>query len=265
MPKADFRVVTFFAGTTDITRTNHWGTPTEEQKHCFTRVLQGHIALASAVFPEGTPGAPPPRPRAPGCASPAGVGRSPIPTHIPVNSAFHFDRRNIQIGLTLVHHMFERVGVWRETLVVGAGLMLDTLARGPLWRDGLTYGHGTGHGMGAYLNVHEGPRRIDCRSICLHRIGNPTIDAKLAVSFSIGRMSHCSITVGFTNGRGVNQQNVADRGDQPCQGSHDLKSWSQGTRLVCIIGSRTDFVIQGKSSAGGGTHTALTPLRVAGP
>lgn len=79
-------------GTTDITRTVHFGEPTIEQRRFFTRVLQGHIALARAVFPEGTP-----------------------------------------------------------------GLMLDMLARQPLWQDGLNYGHGTGHGMGAYLNVHEGP------------------------------------------------------------------------------------------------------------
>ena len=35
--------------------------------------------------------------------------------------------------------------------------MLEMLARGPLWGDGLQYAHGTGHGIGAYLNVHEGP------------------------------------------------------------------------------------------------------------
>jgi Xaa-Pro aminopeptidase len=35
--------------------------------------------------------------------------------------------------------------------------MLEMLARGPLWKDGLNYLHGTGHGIGAYLNVHEGP------------------------------------------------------------------------------------------------------------
>jgi len=40
------------------------------------------------------------------------------------------------------------------------GLMLEMLARGPLWQDGLNYQHGTGHGMGAYLNVHEGPMGI---------------------------------------------------------------------------------------------------------
>ena len=37
------------------------------------------------------------------------------------------------------------------------GLVLDGFARAPLWQDGLAYGHGTGHGIGAFLNVHEGP------------------------------------------------------------------------------------------------------------
>ena len=60
--------------------------------------IQGHIALAQAVFPEGTVG-----------------GR------------------------------------------------LDTLARMHLWKAGLDYGHGTGHGVGAYLNVHEGPQSISPR------------------------------------------------------------------------------------------------------
>ncbi|GLI66862.1 hypothetical protein VaNZ11_010849 [Volvox africanus] len=85
-------------GTTDITRTVHTGTPTDHQRRCFTRVLQGHIALDSAVWPEGTPGA-----------------------------------------------------------------ALDPLARLPLWREGLNYRHGTGHGVGAALNVHEGPQAISMR------------------------------------------------------------------------------------------------------
>eukprot|EP00435_Cladocopium_sp_Y103_P032803 s2_g8.t1 len=82
-------------GTTDVTRTVHFGTPTEEQKRFYTRVLQGHLALATAIFPEGT-----------------------------------------------------------------CGLLLDAFARRPLWQDGMEYGHGTGHGIGAYLNVHEGPAQI---------------------------------------------------------------------------------------------------------
>ncbi|KAF6262047.1 peptidase M24, structural domain-containing protein [Scenedesmus sp. NREL 46B-D3] len=85
-------------GTTDITRTLHFGSPTEHQRRCYTRVLQGHIALAQAVFPEGTP-----------------------------------------------------------------GTAIDALARLPLWRDGLNYRHGTGHGVGAALNVHEGPQSISTR------------------------------------------------------------------------------------------------------
>ncbi|KAJ1459728.1 peptidase M24, structural domain-containing protein [Pelagophyceae sp. CCMP2097] len=79
-------------GTTDVTRTMHFAKPTDDERRQYTRVLQGHVALATAVFPEGTP-----------------------------------------------------------------GLMLDALARQPLWKDGLNYLHGTGHGQGAYLNVHEGP------------------------------------------------------------------------------------------------------------
>lgn len=85
-------------GTTDITRTVHFGEPTKRQKECFTRVLQGHIALDMAVFPENTP-----------------------------------------------------------------GFVLDVLARSSLWKIGLDYRHGTGHGVGAALNVHEGPHSISFR------------------------------------------------------------------------------------------------------
>jgi len=38
--------------------------------------------------------------------------------------------------------------------------MLDAIARAPLWAEGLEYGHGTGHGVGYFLNVHEGPQSI---------------------------------------------------------------------------------------------------------
>ncbi|KIJ22785.1 hypothetical protein M422DRAFT_39923, partial [Sphaerobolus stellatus SS14] len=46
----------FWDGTTDTTRTWHFGTPTVEEKRAFTRVLQGHIAIDTAVFPQGTSG-----------------------------------------------------------------------------------------------------------------------------------------------------------------------------------------------------------------
>jgi Xaa-Pro aminopeptidase len=82
-------------GTTDVTRTVAIGEPSQEMRDRFTRVLKGHIAVARAVFPDGT-----------------------------------------------------------------RGSQLDTLARQYLWQAGLDYAHGTGHGVGAYLAVHEGPQRI---------------------------------------------------------------------------------------------------------
>jgi len=82
-------------GTTDITRTVIICSPTDEMRDRFTRVLKGHIAIATAVFPENTSGA-----------------------------------------------------------------QLDPLARTALWQAGLDFDHGTGHGVGSYLSVHEGPARI---------------------------------------------------------------------------------------------------------
>jgi len=41
-----------------------------------------------------------------------------------------------------------------------AGCQIDAFARGPLWRSGRNFGHGTGHGIGFFLNVHEGPQSI---------------------------------------------------------------------------------------------------------
>ena len=82
-------------GTTDVTRTIAIGEPTAEMRDRFTRVLRGHIAIARAVFPDGTTGA-----------------------------------------------------------------QLDPFARQFLWQAGLDFEHGTGHGVGSYLSVHEGPARI---------------------------------------------------------------------------------------------------------
>jgi Xaa-Pro aminopeptidase len=82
----------YFEGTTDTTRTLHFGTPNQEEKTAFTLVLKGHIALATAVFPEGT-----------------------------------------------------------------TGNLIESQARRYLWQYGLDYRHGTGHGIGSYLNVHENP------------------------------------------------------------------------------------------------------------
>lgn len=41
-----------------------------------------------------------------------------------------------------------------------SGTQLDLAARRPLWQEGYNFGHGTGHGVGSYLNVHEGPHQI---------------------------------------------------------------------------------------------------------
>lgn len=85
----------YLDGTTDVTRTVALGPPTAEMRDRFTRVLKGHIAIATARFPEGTEGG-----------------------------------------------------------------QIDAFARHALWQAGLDYDHGTGHGVGSYLGVHEGPQRI---------------------------------------------------------------------------------------------------------
>ncbi|XP_021366771.1 xaa-Pro aminopeptidase 1-like isoform X1 [Mizuhopecten yessoensis] len=85
----------YLDGTTDVTRTLHFGNPTAYEKECYTRVLMGHVDLADFVFTGG-----------------------------------HLGRE------------------------------IDTIARRPLWDVGLQYRHGTGHGIGMYLSVHEGPGRI---------------------------------------------------------------------------------------------------------
>jgi Xaa-Pro aminopeptidase len=87
-------------GTTDVTRTIMVGQATAEMRDRFTRVLKGHIALATARFPDGT-----------------------------------------------------------------IGMQLDSFARRPLWEAGLDYDHGTGHGVGSYLSVHEGPQNISKRPV----------------------------------------------------------------------------------------------------
>lgn len=85
----------YLEGTTDITRTISLGNPTAAEKHGYTLILKGHLALSRAVFPKGT-----------------------------------------------------------------MGVQLDVLARGPLWNEGMTYLHGTGHGVGHFLGCHEGPQSI---------------------------------------------------------------------------------------------------------
>lgn len=89
----------YLDGTTDTTRTLHFGQPTEMEIKAYTLVLKGVIALDRAVFPKGT-----------------------------------------------------------------TGFAIDILARQALWREGLDYRHGTGHGVGSFLNVHEGPIGVGTRA-----------------------------------------------------------------------------------------------------
>ena len=92
----------YLDGTTDVTRTVFVGNandaPSSEMTDRFTRVLKGHIAISTQVFPRGT-----------------------------------------------------------------RGQELDVLARRALWEAGIDYDHGTGHGVGTYLGVHEGPQGISKR------------------------------------------------------------------------------------------------------
>lgn len=88
----------YLDGTTDTTRTVHFGTPTKEEIRNYTLVLKGHVALSNLKFPENT-----------------------------------------------------------------MGNIIDSFARQFLWLEGLDYDHGTSHGIGLYLNVHEGPVGIGPR------------------------------------------------------------------------------------------------------
>jgi Xaa-Pro aminopeptidase len=97
-------------GTTDVTRTVAVGEPTAEMRQHFTLVLKGHIAIATAKFPEGTTGA-----------------------------------------------------------------QLDPFARRALWEAGVDFDHGTGHGVGSYLSVHEGPARIS-------KLGSAKLEAGMILS-----------------------------------------------------------------------------------
>jgi Xaa-Pro aminopeptidase len=90
----------YLDGTTDVTRTVAIGKPTREMCERFTRVLKGHIGIATARFPKDT-----------------------------------------------------------------RGVDLDPFARRALWEAGLDFDHGTGHGVGSYLSVHEGPQSISRRGM----------------------------------------------------------------------------------------------------
>lgn len=72
------------------------------------------------------------------------------------------------VGRTTAEHRRDFTTVLQGTMALSRARFprgtlspfLDTLARAPLWARGLDYGHGTGHGVGYFLNVHEGPQSI---------------------------------------------------------------------------------------------------------
>lgn len=87
-------------GTTDVTRTVHMGSPSDEEKDAYTRVLLGNLDIERLIWP-------------------------------------------------------------KKNLITGSDI--DILARRRLWQNYMDYGHGTGHGVGYFLNVHEGPTGISKR------------------------------------------------------------------------------------------------------
>ncbi len=70
------------------------------------------------------------------------------------------------------------------------GAQIDALARVPLWRAGLDFDHGTGHGVGSYLSVHEGPQRIS-------KLGSASIEPGMILSNEPGyyRAGHWGIRI----------------------------------------------------------------------
>ena len=81
------------------------------------------------------------------------------------------DTRTVSIGMPTAEQRRRYTDVLRGHIRLAlqvfpegtTGQMLDALARSPLWNEGADYGHGTGHGVGAFLNVHEGPQSISTR------------------------------------------------------------------------------------------------------
>ena len=81
------------------------------------------------------------------------------------------DTRTIAIGAPDALQRRRFTGVLRSHIRLAmqifpggtTGQLLDALARSPLWNEGMDFGHGTGHGVGAFLNVHEGPQSISTR------------------------------------------------------------------------------------------------------
>ena len=150
-------------GTTDITRTVAVGTPSDEMRDRFTRVLKGHIAIATARFPVGTSGA-----------------------------------------------------------------QLDTLARAALWQAGLDYDHGTGHGVGSFLAVHEGPARIS-------KLGTVPLEPGMILSNEPGYYKTGAYGIRIENLVVVTPAETIPGGDRPMLGFETLTLAPIDRRLVDTV------------------------------
>ena len=153
----------YLDGTTDITRTLSTGSPTDDQMMCFTRVLQGMIAISRARFPKGV------------------TGRD-----------------------------------------------LDALARAPLWMAGQDYDHGTGHGVGVYLGVHEGPQRLSRASDVILKPG-------MILSNEPGYYREGEFGIRIENLVHVSQAEALPQGDDRDQLCFETLTWVPiDTRLVQV-------------------------------
>ena len=150
----------YLDGTTDITRTVAVGKPTAEMRERFTLVLKGHIAIATARFPEGT-----------------------------------------------------------------RGIDLDPLARRALWQHGLDYDHGTGHGVGSYLSVHEGPQSIS-------KAGMVALQPGMICSNEPGYYKEGSYGIRIENLVLVTEPREVGGGDRPMMGLETLTLAPIDRRLV---------------------------------
>lgn len=88
------------------------------------------------------------------------------------------------------------------------GLALDPFARRALWEAGLDFGHGTGHGVGAYMSVHEGPQSISPR-------GEAAIDARMITSNEPGYYKEGAFGIRIENLELACGPDELDGGDQP--------------------------------------------------
>ena len=149
--------------TTDVTRTVAIGAPTAEMRRRFTLVLEGHIALATAVFPKDTRGA-----------------------------------------------------------------QLDAFARRPLWQAGLDFDHGTGHGIGSHLCVHEGPQRIAKRG------GDAKLEAGMILSNEPGNYVADAFGIRIENLLLVVDRGKPEGGDRELLGFETLTLAPIDRRLVDV-------------------------------